>query len=66
MSAKEYMFWASGGMVLATVLFSLATAGWFFGMPAKGLFAFVVFVVMFPLVGDIRFNLKHWKRLRRA
>lgn len=61
MSAREHMFWASGGIVLALALFGLATAGWFYGMPAKGLFAFIAFVVMFPSVGTIRFNWKGWK-----
>ncbi len=55
------MLWAVGGIVLAMALLGLATAGWFFEMPAKGLFAFVAFVVMFPLVGVIRFNWKGWK-----
>ncbi|MFA4834508.1 MAG: hypothetical protein WC749_00350 [Dehalococcoidia bacterium] len=64
--AKEYLCWASGGIVLAVVLLGLAIAGWFFGMPARELFALIACVVMFPLVHNIHSNLKHWKRLRHV
>ncbi|MNO01913.1 hypothetical protein D3C81_2221840 [compost metagenome] len=59
--ARKYFLWAVGGIVLAIALLGLATAGWFLEMPGKGLFAFVAFVVMFPLVGVIRFNWQGWK-----
>ncbi|MDY1103286.1 hypothetical protein [Pseudomonas aeruginosa] len=64
MKAGEFLFWAAGGIVLAVALLSLAIAGWFFEMPARDLFAFIACVVMFPLAGNIRSNLKGWKRLR--
>ena len=64
--AREYLLWAVGGIVLAVTLLGFATAGWYLGMPAHGLFAFIACVVMFPLVWNIHSNWKEWKRLRNA
>lgn len=66
MSAKEHLFWMSGGMVLSTLLIGLSVSGWFFGMPARGLFVLIACVVMLPLAGDIYFHWQGWKRCQGA
>lgn len=61
MNAREHLYWLCGSTFLAGTLLSLTIFGWFFGMPARELFAFIAFVAMMPLIGSIRI---HWKGLR--
>lgn len=62
MSAREHLFWASGGILLMVALLGLAIGGRFFGMPARGLFVFIACVVLLPMTADIHSHWKGWQR----